>query len=152
MINQTAQRGGARLGDSRDALASAKSRLAPRTYLTLAWATRPCRRLPPCAIPLSALWLATNETASTFTACPGLPATRAAVAASLNRRFGTTYAAKDVFMTVGAAASVSCSLHALVNPGEEVIVIAPFFPEYRVWIENAGAVCRRVLASRGPSD
>lgn len=83
-----------------------------------------------------------------YTPAPGLPSTRAAVAASLNRRFGTTYAASDVFMTVGAAASVSCSLHALVNPGEEVIVIAPFFPEYRVWIENAGAVCREVLADQ----
>ena len=90
----------------------------------------------------------TSEQLHGYTPAPGLPATRAAVAASLNRRFGTTYAAKDVFMTVGAAASVSCSLHALVNPGEEVIVIAPFFPEYRVWIENAGAVCREVLADQ----
>lgn len=90
----------------------------------------------------------TSEQLHGYTPAPGLPATRAAVASSLNRRFGTTYAAKDVFMTVGAAASVSCSLHALVNPGEEVIVIAPFFPEYRVWIENAGAVCREVLADQ----
>lgn len=90
----------------------------------------------------------TSEQLHGYTPAPGLPSTRAAVAASLNRRFGTTYAAGDVFMTVGAAASVSCALHALVNPGEEVIVIAPFFPEYRVWIENAGAVCREVLADQ----
>lgn len=90
----------------------------------------------------------TSEQLHGYTPAPGLPSARAAVAASLNRRFGTTYAAGDVFMTVGAAASVSCALHALVNPGEEVIVIAPFFPEYRVWIENAGAVCREVLADQ----
>ena len=76
-----------------------------------------------------------------YTPAPGLPAARAAVAASLNRRFDTSYQAKDVFMTVGAAASLSATLHALTIPGEEVIVISPYFPEYRVWIEQAGAVC-----------
>lgn len=81
-----------------------------------------------------------------YTPAPGLPATRAAVAASLNRRFGTSYEGKDLFMTVGAAASVSMALHALTQPGEEVIVIAPYFPEYRVWIEKAGAVCVEVQA------
>ena len=81
-----------------------------------------------------------------YTPAPGLPAARTAVAQSLNRRFGTTYTADNVFMTVGAAASVSCTLHAVVNPGDEVIVIAPYFPEYRVWIETAGATCVEVLA------
>lgn len=81
-----------------------------------------------------------------YTPAAGLPSARAAVASSLNRRFGTEYGAGDVFMTVGAAASVSCTLHALVNPGEEVMVVAPFFPEYRVWIENAGASCVEVPA------
>ncbi len=81
-----------------------------------------------------------------YTPAPGIPEVRAAVADSLNRRFGTTYTAADLFMTVGAAASVSCALHALVSPGEEVVVIAPFFPEYRVWIENAGATCVEALA------
>ena len=81
-----------------------------------------------------------------YTPAPGLPETRTAVADSLNRRFNTSYAAENVFMTVGAAASVSCTLHAVVNPGDEVIVIAPYFPEYKVWIENAGATCVEALA------
>ena len=81
-----------------------------------------------------------------YTPAPGLPETRTAVANSLNRRFGTAYAAENVFMTVGAAASVSCALHAVVNPGDEVIVIAPYFPEYKVWIENAGATCVEAMA------
>ena len=76
-----------------------------------------------------------------YTPAPGLPECRAAVATSLNRRFGTDYAGKDVFMTVGAAASLACTLHAVTNPGDEVIVIAPYFPEYRVWIEKAGCTC-----------
>lgn len=81
-----------------------------------------------------------------YTPAPGLPAAREAVAASLNRRFGTDYAPGDVYLTCGAAASLSISFHALVNPGDEVIVIAPYFPEYRVWIETAGATCVEVMA------
>lgn len=81
-----------------------------------------------------------------YTPAPGLPAAREAVAASLNRRFGTSYAAGDVYLTCGAAASLSISFHTLVNPGDEVIVIAPYFPEYRVWIETAGAACVEVMA------
>lgn len=81
-----------------------------------------------------------------YTPAPGLPAAREAVAASLNRRFGTSYAASDVYLTCGAAASLSISFHTLVNPGDEVIVIAPYFPEYRVWIETAGATCVEVMA------
>ena len=84
-----------------------------------------------------------------YTPAPGLPEVRTAVAESLNRRFGTSYGMGDVFMTVGAAASVSMTIHALTNPGEEVIVIAPYFPEYVVWIEKAGATCVEVLADQG---
>lgn len=84
-----------------------------------------------------------------YTPAPGLPEVRTAVAESLNRRFGTSYVMGDVFMTVGAAASVSMTIHALTNPGEEVIVIAPYFPEYAVWIEKAGATCVEVLADQG---
>ena len=81
-----------------------------------------------------------------YTPAPGLPAAREAVAASLNRRFGTSYGAGDIYLTCGAAASLSISFHALVNPGDEVIVIAPYFPEYRVWIETCGATCVEVMA------
>lgn len=76
-----------------------------------------------------------------YTPAPGLPEARAAVAGSINRRFGTTYDASRVFMTVGAAASISCTLHALTSPGDEVIVISPYFPEYKVWIETCGCTC-----------
>ena len=81
-----------------------------------------------------------------YTPAPGLPQCRTAVAESLNRRFGTSYEGKDVFMTVGAAASLTCTLNAITNPGDEVIVIAPYFPEYRVWIEKAGCTCVEALA------
>ena len=88
-----------------------------------------------------------SEQVHGYTPAPGLPACRAAVAESLNRRFGTSYEGKDVFMTVGAAASLTCTLTAITNPGDEVIVIAPYFPEYRVWIEKAGCTCVEALAN-----
>ena len=81
-----------------------------------------------------------------YTAAAGMPAAREAVAASLNRRFGTDYAAGDVYLTCGAAASLSITFHATVNPGDEVIVIAPYFPEYRVWINSCGCECVEVMA------
>ena len=81
-----------------------------------------------------------------YTPGAGLPQVRDAVAASLNRRFACSYKAGDFYMTCGAAASLSISFHALVNPGDEVIVIAPFFPEYCVWIQTAGARCVEVMA------
>ena len=46
-----------------------------------------------------------------------------------------------------AAASLTCTLNAVTNPGDEVIVIAPYFPEYRVWIEKAGCTCVEALAN-----
>lgn len=81
-----------------------------------------------------------------YTPAAGLPAARQAVADSLNRRFQTSYELGDLYLTCGAAAAISITLHAIVNPGDEVIVIAPYFPEYRVWIETAGATCVEVMA------
>jgi len=81
-----------------------------------------------------------------YTAAPGLAEAREAVAQSLNRRFSTSYGADDLYLTCGAAASLSITFHALCNPGDEVVVIAPYFPEYRVWIETAGATCVEVMA------
>ena len=82
-----------------------------------------------------------------YTPANGLPAAREAVAASLSRRFGEgTASADDLYLTCGAAASLSITFNSIVNPGDEVIVIAPYFPEYRVWIETAGATCVEVLA------
>ena len=81
-----------------------------------------------------------------YTPAAGLPAAREAVATSLNRRFNTSYEPGDLYLTCGAAAAISITLHAIVNPGDEVIVIAPYFPEYRVWIETAGATCVEVMA------
>lgn len=83
-----------------------------------------------------------------YTPAAGLSFVRQAVADSLNRRFSTSYQVGDLYLTCGAAASLSITLHAIVNPGDEVIVMAPYFPEYRVWIEASGAHCVEVKADR----
>ncbi len=81
-----------------------------------------------------------------YTPANGLPAARQAVSDSLNRRFGTTYSPDDLYLTCGAAASISIVLNAVCNPKDEVIVIAPYFPEYNVFITNASATCVEVMA------
>lgn len=74
-----------------------------------------------------------------YSPAAGDPEVRKALADSVNRKFGTRYSADNFYMTVGAAASISISIRALTNPGDEFITFAPFFPEYEVWVETAGA-------------
>ena len=81
-----------------------------------------------------------------YSASVGLDSTRQAIADNLNRRYGNNYAPHNFYMTMGAAACLSCCIHATVLPGDEVIVVSPYFPEYRVWIEQAQGVCVEVPA------
>lgn len=81
-----------------------------------------------------------------YSAAQGLESTRSAIANNLNERFGTHYTADNLYLTMGAAACLSACFTALIDPGDEVIVISPYFPEYRVWIEFAGGVCVEVPA------
>lgn len=74
-----------------------------------------------------------------YSPASGDPEVRAALADSVNRKFGVHYTADNFYMTVGAAASLSISTKALTNPGDEFITFAPYFPEYAVWVETAGA-------------
>lgn len=69
----------------------------------------------------------------------GIAEVRQAVADNLNSRFGTNYSAANIYMTCGAAGSLSISIKALLEADEEIITIAPFFPEYRTWVEAHGA-------------
>ena len=61
---------------------------------------------------------------------------RRTIAESINRKFGMHFAERNIVMTVGAAGGVNVVLKTLVNPGEEVIVFAPFFGEYRNYVSN----------------
>ncbi len=69
---------------------------------------------------------------------------REAIAASLNRRFGTGYDAGNLVMTVGAAGGMNVIFKTLLNPGDEVIAFAPYFGEYRAYVSNYDGVLRVV--------
>ncbi len=73
-----------------------------------------------------------------YTSAPGTVAARSAVAADLNRRFGTAFGPEHLYLTAGAAASLTITFSSIVKDGEEVIIFAPYFPEYTVFIETAG--------------
>lgn len=79
-----------------------------------------------------------------YTPAQGSPECRTAIADNLNRRFDTAYSVDDLYLAMGAAAALDACITALSNPGDEIIVNAPYFPEYRIWIENAGCTCVEV--------
>ena len=74
-----------------------------------------------------------------YTSAQGDQGARQRFADSLNRRFGAHYTADQFYITVGAAASLCCVFNGLACPGDEFVVFAPYFPEYQVFIEGAGA-------------
>lgn len=70
----------------------------------------------------------------------GFESTRSAVAESLNKKYGTNYDAGNIIMTVGAASGLNVVFRSLLNPGDEVIVFAPYFAEYRNYVANYDGV------------
>lgn len=72
-----------------------------------------------------------------YTSAVGDDNVRQKIAEYLNATYNCDADYKLIYMTCGAAASLTVSLNAILNPGEEVIVNAPFFPEYRVFVEKA---------------
>ncbi len=86
-----------------------------------------CRTMDPCQL-------------HGYTSSAGDMAVRQSIADFIQKRFLAPAQANLIYMTCGAAASLTVALHALLNPGEEVVVPSPFFPEYRVFVEKAGGV------------
>ena len=74
-----------------------------------------------------------------YTVAPGNPHVRETLAASINQRFGTNFAGKNIFVTSGAAAAITICFKALAEAGDEFITFAPYFPEYKVFVESVGA-------------
>ena len=79
-----------------------------------------------------------------YTSAQGDAGVRAAIADYINKTEGESVNADCLYMTVGAAAALTISLTALTTPDAEVIVPAPYFPEYKVFIERCGAVIKEV--------
>lgn len=66
----------------------------------------------------------------------GFEDVREAIAQSLNRRFATNFNSGNILMTVGAASGLNVALKTILNPGEEVIIFAPYFLEYNWYVNN----------------
>jgi len=81
-----------------------------------------------------------------YTSAQGDAASRKMIADSINRRFGTDFTGDNLYLTAGAAAALCCCFHGISNPGDEIIVFAPYFPEYKVFIEGAGASVKLIPA------
>ncbi len=74
-----------------------------------------------------------------YTPAAGHPSVRESIAKSINKRFGMKADPNRIYMTCGAAASLTCTIKALTVAGDEWIVLAPFFPEYKCFVESVGA-------------
>ena len=70
----------------------------------------------------------------------GYPETRRAVAGSLTAETGLIFTADEIVMTCGAAAAINVVLKTILNPGEEVIILSPYFVEYGYYVDNHGGV------------
>ena len=73
-----------------------------------------------------------------YTSAQGDADVRKAVADNINARFGAGVSPDLIYMTCGAAASLTITLNALYEDGDEFILLAPFFPEYSVFVKAAG--------------
>ncbi len=73
-----------------------------------------------------------------YTSAQGDKKVRDAIATNYVRHFGVPLSGDDLYMTCGAAASLTVTLRALACEGDEFIVFAPYFPEYAVFIKGAG--------------
>lgn len=80
----------------------------------------------------------------------GYPDVREALAAEINRREGTRYGARNLVMTVGAAGALNVALKMLLEPGDEVMLFAPYFGEYNNYVSNFGG--KRVVVPADTRD
>ena len=82
-----------------------------------------------------------------YSPAAGLPEVKEAIAAYLSNRYDTTATPGHLYLTAGAAAAWASSIAAVTHPGDEVVVVSPYFPEYRTWIEAAGCTIVEVPAA-----
>lgn len=74
----------------------------------------------------------------------GYPAVREALAKRLGAEQGVSFGINDILMTCGAAGGLNVLFKALLDPGDEVMILAPFFVEYNFYIDNHGGVTKIV--------
>lgn len=81
-----------------------------------------------------------------YTSANGDAAIRKMFADSINARFGTSYSGDNFYIATGAAGALCSAIKGLCCPGDEFVVFAPNFPEYKVFIEAMGGVMALVPA------
>lgn len=74
----------------------------------------------------------------------GITSVREAIAASLEKRFGLPYRKEHIFMASGAAGALAHAFRLVTEPGDEILIFAPFFPEYNPYVNLSGAVLKVV--------
>lgn len=79
-----------------------------------------------------------NKTIHSYTSAQGELGARARFAEEISKKSGRSYSAEDIYLTVGAAAALTCSIRGLCCPGDEFVIFAPYFPEYTVFIQGQG--------------
>lgn len=73
-----------------------------------------------------------------YTPSSGDYAVREAIAESIQKKFTFPATAENIYVTSGASSALAITIAAISNPGDEVIVISPYFPEYKTWTESVG--------------
>lgn len=93
-----------------------------------------------------------NTTDSTtlhgYSSAAGMPKVRKTIAKSINKRFKTELTENNIYMTCGAASSLTISIKALTEKNSEFITFAPYFPEYNTFVESSGATLKVIPANR----
>lgn len=74
-----------------------------------------------------------------YTPAPGLESVRKTLADYLNQSFAMQYRAQDLYMTSGSSSALAILCYALLSPGDRVLTLTPYFTEYRLYVEAAGA-------------
>jgi len=94
--------------------------------------------------------LAADETPGVHAYMPngGFPWVRDILAANLSAEQGVTIQGNDLLMTCGAAGAINIVMKSLLNPGDEVILLAPYFVEYNFYVDNHGGVSRVINTDR----
>jgi len=105
---------------------------------------------PPAAFQQTLKELISSDTAGVHGYMPngGFPEVRQSVARQVSVEQGATVEGNDILLTCGAAGALNVTMKALLDPGDEVILIAPFFVEYNFYVDNHGGVAK--VAPSGP--
>ena len=118
-----------------------KRKSAVKMFMISVWAV-PVLLSP--SLSIRQYWLLSLDTVHDRTPDEGLPSFRAAIAKDLSERYGMDVSADSIYVITGTAGGLAICANTLLQPGEEAIVFAPFFTEYRVFLEGADGVVVKV--------